>query len=207
MRDTSPLSCRLRLGAADQSLQLVEELVGVLELPVDRSEAHVGDLVELPQPLHDERPDLARGHLALLSVVQSRFDLIHDRVELRRRHGALLAGLDESSPQLLSVEGLAAAVLLHDDVGDLLDRFIGSEAAAAGNALPATADDLALPAFARVHDPVVHGAAKRAFHAGRDSGLGTRDSGLMRSFSSGFRRASTLSYSVSGRGHRAGVLS
>src|SRR5437764_976099 len=47
-----------------QRLQLVQELADVLELAVDGREPDVGHFVELLQPLHHERSDLARRHLA-----------------------------------------------------------------------------------------------------------------------------------------------
>src|SRR6202008_4976881 len=46
--------------------------------------------------------------------------------------GALLAGLDESRPQLGAVEALPAAVVLDDHVRDLFDRLVGGETAAPG---------------------------------------------------------------------------
>src|SRR5262249_51498041 len=125
-------------------------------------------------------PDLARGHLALLAVVETGFDLVHDGVEPRGRDGPLLAGLDEPGPEFLAVEGLPTPVLLDDDVGDLLDRLVGGEPPAAGGAFAPPPDDLAFRPLRGAHPAIVQAAAKRAFHAGRDrrqdSGLGTRDS-------------------------------
>src|SRR5262249_57863457 len=95
---------RLRVRASDQVLQLVEELVDVLELAVDGGEANVGDLVELAEALHDDRPDPGGRDLALLRIVQHRLDLVDDAVELDRGHRPLLARLGEPHAQLVAVE-------------------------------------------------------------------------------------------------------
>src|SRR5712692_5247433 len=169
-------SC-LRLRAADQVLELQQELVDILELPVDGGEADVGNLVQLPEPVHDEGADLRRRDLPLFAVVQAAFDLVHDGVETGGRHRTLLAGLHQPGVQLLAIEALPPPILLHDHVGDLLDRLVGGEAPPAADAFPTPANDFSFATLARIDDPIVPGAAKRTFHAGRDSGLGTRDSG------------------------------
>src|SRR4029434_2147471 len=65
---------------------------------------------------------------------------------------------------LRPAEGLAAAVLLHNHVGDLLDPLVGREALVTRQALAAAADDVPLPRLARVHDLVHQVAAVRALH-------------------------------------------
>ena len=85
-------------------------------------------------------------------------------VELRGGDGALLARLDEARTQLLPVEGLAAPVVLDHHVGDLFDRLVGSEAAAARDAFAAAADDLSLASLSRIDDAIVTPSAERTFH-------------------------------------------
>jgi hypothetical protein len=127
--------CAFVSASADQILQLREELVHVLELPVDRGETDVRDLVELPQPVHDERSDpavaISRSSASCSSVS------ISSTISSSRAGGTgrFLAGLDQSRPELLAVEAPRAAVLLDDHVGNLLDRLVGGEAAPAGGAL------------------------------------------------------------------------
>src|SRR5688572_23886527 len=137
----------LRVGAAQERFQLAQELVHVLELTINGREADVGDLVELPQPVHDSCPDVGRTDLPFFGVVETRLDLVHDRVELRRRDRPFLAGLDEPGAQLLPIESFPAAVLLDDHVGDLLDRLVRRKPAPAGFAFPSPPDDLAFPAL------------------------------------------------------------
>ncbi len=48
----------------DQRVELFHECVDVFETAVDRCEAHVGDLVELSQPVHQQCTDGACGELA-----------------------------------------------------------------------------------------------------------------------------------------------
>src|SRR6185503_21128587 len=79
-------------------------------------------------------------------------------------HRPLLAGLDEPGQHLLAIEGLAPAVLLHDQVRDLVDALVGREALAAAQALAPAADDLALLALPRVHHLVLHVGAEGALH-------------------------------------------
>src|SRR5512143_120101 len=94
----------LRIGAAKEVLELTEEFVHVLELPVHRRKTHVRDFIELAEAIHDTSPDVARRHLALLGVMKLRLDLIHDRVELCGRNGPLLAGLDQAGAKFLAIE-------------------------------------------------------------------------------------------------------
>src|SRR5437016_9753038 len=58
-----PTSSCLRLRASDQILELQQEFVDILELPVHGGEADIGNLVQLPEPIHDERADLRRRNL------------------------------------------------------------------------------------------------------------------------------------------------
>src|SRR5437762_4651284 len=140
----SPSRGRFGVRTPEKILQLAEELVHVLELPIHRSEPDVRDLVELAEMIHHPGSDLVGRHFAHLGVVKKRFDLVDDRIELRRSDGPLLASFHESGAELLPIEILPAAVFLDDHVRDFLDRLIGRETAAAGLAFPAAADHFAL---------------------------------------------------------------
>jgi len=76
------------------------------------------------------------------------FDVVHDLFELRHTHRSFLDGLGESAHQLVAIEGLASAILLHDHEVDLLDPLVGREAPVALEAFPAAADDVAVLALA-----------------------------------------------------------
>src|SRR5262249_30699466 len=114
--------------------------------------------------LHDPLADRARGDLPLRVVLHHLLDLVDDRREGLRRHRALLAGAVEPGHELLAVERLPPAVLLDDEVRDLLDPLVRGEPAAAGEALPAPADRVPRPRLARVHDLVLEMTAERALH-------------------------------------------
>src|SRR6202040_3338014 len=155
-------------GAArlDQGLEHVHEGVQVLEAPVDRGEADVGHLVELPQPLHHEGADLPRGDLAVLSVVEHGLRLADDRLEAARRHHPLLAGLEQAGEQLLAAELLARAVVLDHHVRDVVDLLVGGEAPPTAHALAPPPDGGAVAALARIHDPVAVLGAEGTPHGG-----------------------------------------
>jgi hypothetical protein len=152
---------RRRSGATSGNGSSRHELVDVLEVAVDRREAHECDLVELPQPLHEELADLIGRHLPVGALVHHGLDPVHHALEALHRDGALLAGLEETGQDLLAIEALATPVLLDDEVRDLVDTLVGGEALAAGEALATPADDLALLALARVDDLVLEVGAER----------------------------------------------
>src|SRR6185503_9103179 len=93
-------------------------------------------------------------------------DPVGDGFERRHADRTLLARLEQAGDQLLPLEALPAAVLLHHHVRDLVDPFVAREAAAALEAFTAAADHVALAALARVDDLVAEVAAERALHTG-----------------------------------------
>src|SRR5205807_1783373 len=121
---------RLRLIPLEL-IDLAFEFADVAELPVDRREPHVGDLVDAAQLLHDERADVGRPDFPLRPVLQLRLDAVGNPLELLYAHRALLARPDEAADQLLPVEGLGPAVLLDDAVFDLFDMLAARIALAA----------------------------------------------------------------------------
>ena len=152
--------------------ELLDEVVDVLELAVDRGKADVRHLVELPQLVHHEPADFRGRDLALGPVLQRRLDAVSHRLDRGEAHRTLLAGLEQPRHQLLPLEALAAAVLLHHHVRDLIDPLVAGEPPAAVEALAAAADDLALLALARVDDLIAEMSAERALHRGASPSLG-----------------------------------
>jgi hypothetical protein len=94
-------------------LELVDELTDVAKMLVDRCEPYVGDLVELSQLFHDEGPDVGRRDLLLRTVLERGLDAVGDSFNGRDADGPLLARLQQSLNELLTIETLAGAVLLH----------------------------------------------------------------------------------------------
>src|SRR3990170_8391322 len=124
-----------------QPRELLLQLLQREEVAVVRREAHVGDVAQLSQALHDEVADLGRRHLAAGSGagVEGRLDVFDDGVDLGRAYRELGAGAADAGAHLLARELLAAAVLLGDGE-DGLDALVGGEASAAVQALAAAAD-------------------------------------------------------------------
>src|SRR5512135_2941909 len=153
-----------RLLFLHEVLELLVELGHVLELAVDGGEPHVGDLVELAEPVHDQLTDLGDTDLLVGPLLEEGLDLLDDLLELADLDGPLLAGLHHAPEELLAVEGLAGAVLLDDHVGDLFDLLVGREPSLAGEALPAPPDGQAFLALPRVDDLAFEKAAEGAPH-------------------------------------------
>ena len=65
-------------------VELAHEAVDVLELPVDRGKADIGDFVERLQALHDELADLFCRDLAVERILDGLFDLIGGALKLGR---------------------------------------------------------------------------------------------------------------------------
>src|SRR5262249_46578346 len=90
-------------------------------------------------------------------------DAVDDRLDRVRGQRALLRGHAQSVQQLLALELLATAVLLHDHHDDSLHLLVRGESFVAGLALTAAAD--AALRGARVDYASGHLAAVRALHA------------------------------------------
>src|SRR6185295_16853766 len=114
--------------------------------------------------------DVPGRDLAILALVEHRFRLVGDLLELFRRHRPLLAGAVEPGEQLLAAPLLAPAVVLDDHVGNVLDLLVGREAPAAHQALAPPPDHRAVAALARVDDAVVVFRAEGAVHPRSPSG-------------------------------------
>src|SRR5579863_8145259 len=89
---------------------------------------------------------------------------VHQRLELGRGHGPFLARFQQPLQNFLPVEALAAAVLLDHHVWNFVDALVGRVTPAALQAFPASADQIARAALARVNDLVFHDRTKWALH-------------------------------------------
>ena len=99
------------------------------------------------------------------ALLEGRLDLVGDHLKRRHAHRPLFTGLQQPLNQLLPIEPLARAVLLHRHVGDFVDPFVAGEALAALEAFAAAADNLAFFAFSRVDHFIAQMRAIRALHA------------------------------------------
>src|SRR4029078_2525142 len=126
----------------------------VPEVAVDRRKTHVGHLVEPLQLLHYERADLGSRDFFRVSRVEHHFDAIGTVLDRGDAHRPLLARFQQAGNQLLPLEALPAAVLLHDHVRDVSDSLVARETLLAirAQALPPAADLAAILFLARVDD-------------------------------------------------------
>src|SRR6185503_9713830 len=97
------------------------------ELEVDAGEAHVRDLIDLLEALHDELADALRRPLAVAAVLYELLDSVDDGLELGGRDGPPFAGAKDAGHDLLPVERLAATVLFDDHVGHFVDALVARE--------------------------------------------------------------------------------
>src|SRR5437763_7227872 len=95
------------------------------------------------------------------------FDRVGEALQGILRHRALTTRDLEAAHQFVAIERLPPLIALHDDQRDRLDLFVTREAAIAARALAPAADDVSLPALARVDDAIFHVAAERAAHSAR----------------------------------------
>src|SRR5579872_6396735 len=150
------------VGAEDR-LELVNEVVDVLELPIDRGKADECDLVDRAQAVEHLFTDVTRGDLAVEVLIDVRLDVANNGLNLTFAHGPLVARLFAAGTNLLAVERNPGSVFVDDLEGRLLDLFVGGEPALANQAFPAAADHevLARAGIDHLRFPV---AAERAHH-------------------------------------------
>jgi len=144
-----------------EPLDHLEEFVDSLEFPVDRGEAHVGHLVEIVEPPEDHLPELGARDLVGGLAEHGRLvlDLVHEVLDGKLGDRPLFQGPPDAAFELGPLEGFAPPSPLHDHQGFFLDALVAREAEAAGEALAAPADGLALGEGAGVDDLVVFAAA------------------------------------------------
>src|SRR5256885_9444089 len=164
----SSMSCSslllLALALVDQLLELAHELAHVLERPVHRGEPHVGDLVEAGELPHHRLADEGGGDLLLAHLLEAALDAVDDGLDLLGGDWPFAAGQLQAGDDLLPVEGLAAAVLLHHHGKDLFHPLVGGEATLAGEAFAPPPDHGPLVGEPRVDHLVVLRWAEGALH-------------------------------------------
>ena len=64
----------------------MEELLFVLKVPVDGGKAHIGDLIEVAETLHEKLSDGGGGELPVGRVGHEAFRFVDDGFQLGHRH-------------------------------------------------------------------------------------------------------------------------
>src|SRR5690606_1239257 len=127
------------LDLADQ----IGESIDVGEVAVHGGEAHVGDLVEITQFVHDQLTELAAGNLALSHRQQATLDAVDGCLDGFGGDRTFAQGEGEAGGELVVVE-LAAVAIAFDDLRHLqIDAFVGREALVAGDTATTATYDVA----------------------------------------------------------------
>src|SRR4029077_12038981 len=164
MIERSPIVELLLRAVFQQAFQFRHEFLHILEIQINRGEPDVRDFVEFLDTIHQELADLAGLALALGRFMDKALYFVHQRLELCRGHGPLLARLQQALQNFLPVKAFAAPVLLDHHVRDFVDAFIRRVAPAALQAFPAAADQITGAALARINNLVFHDRTKWALH-------------------------------------------
>ena len=160
----SPLYLSFFLTMCTQRLQLLDKIRNIIELPIDRGEADVSDLVKVLQMLHDDLTDLLGGHLGLRAVADLMLDLRDEICDLLHRDVALITGAYDPRQQLVAAERLTAAITLDDHEWQALHHLVRRKPSPALSALAAAADGHPLLCRTGINDTAVRFFAKRASH-------------------------------------------
>ena len=143
----------------------VDEFAGLLELPVDRGEAHVGYGINGLEFFHGAQADEAARHFASGFDAKLGDDFVDEALKDLELDRAFLAGLGKTADQFVAVEWFDAPAPLEDAQFDLLDGFVGRVAGGAGEALAAPTDPFAILNQPRVDDAITHVSATGATHS------------------------------------------
>src|SRR5688572_26398415 len=141
------------------------EVVRRLEAAIHRSEANVGDLVELGQLAHHEVAHARGRHLALAERAQALDDAIDRALDVVGGDRALAQREHHAAHQLVAVEVGAAAVLLHEARHLQVDPLVGGEALFAAHALAPAADGVRLQVGAGIDYLGIVRSAEGTLHA------------------------------------------
>src|SRR5262245_54535381 len=143
IRRASSLSRRAVI-VARKFTQHLFEILGLAEIAVDRGEAHIGDIVKGPQPLHDKIADGLRRDIGFAGA----FELADDR----RHHPLDPVGIDrplaqgdlDGAHQLVAIKGNPPSRSLDDLELAKLHPLEGGEAATAFRTVPTPANGRAV---------------------------------------------------------------
>src|SRR5271169_2182017 len=153
-------SIAIRRDPADE----IAEILGLAEVPVDRGETDIGNLIEARQRLHDEASDHVARDIGLARTLQLPHQRVDNAFHSLRLERALAQRNVDRSGQLVSVEGFAVPIFL--DHGQLaqLHPLESREAGAAIWAEPPASDRTAIVCRTRILYLGVIGSAKRTAH-------------------------------------------
>lgn len=142
----------------------MDELLGVMKLPVDRGKPDICDLVEFTQMFHDAFADLFGSDFPAVFVLQLRDNPLDRRLDFFGTDGPFLASAVDAIAQLAPVKLLIITGAFLDAHRLVEDLLIRREARPAIEAFAATTNLRAVATTARVNDLVVLFATFGATH-------------------------------------------
>src|SRR6516162_3232653 len=158
--ESAPPSIAIRRDPADE----IAEILRLAEIPVDRGETDIGNLIEARQRLHDEASDHITRDIDLARTLQLPHQRVDDALDALGLERPLAQGDVDRSGELVSVEGFAVPIFL--DHGQLaqLHPLESREAGAAIWAEPPASDRAAIVCRTRILYLRLIGPAKRTAH-------------------------------------------
>ena len=99
---------------ARKTFDLLLKLAYVLEIAINRGEAHEGDLIEITQCAHHQFTKLLGWNFALTAAPERMLDATDRCFYLVDRNGPFLKRALQTCAELLIVEGFTRAVILDD---------------------------------------------------------------------------------------------
>src|ERR1041385_3596553 len=142
----------------------VDEVTGFLETSINTGKTHVGDLVNLAQPLHHSFSEGKRRHFTVELLGHFIQDFTGEFIDGLGADGSLLTCLAYPSQELFARKLFGSAIALDDHQAFVLDLFVGREAVPAGEALPPATDGRAFFGSSRVDHFIFLPAALGATH-------------------------------------------
>jgi hypothetical protein len=147
-------------------VDLIDEFTHILELPVHAGVADIGDGIYSMQAVHDLDSQSLSWYFTEAVTLQFGDDFVGGLLEFFPAYRPLLAGLSQTTEELLPVERLPAAVPFDDDNVGGFDGLVGRESVTTGETLPPPPDGGPFPRDPGINHLVLVFVAFRAAHKG-----------------------------------------
>jgi len=154
------------------------EFVWVLKVPIDRSEANVGDAIQRLQGLHHQSTQSFRGDLEPGLTAHGVLNLIDHCLNGGQRDGALGTCRSDGSHELGAIILLDSTASLEHLNGSLLHELVGREPKRTGETFPTTTKRAPTSTGTGIHNPVFRRPAVWTAHderTAKEEGRATRE--------------------------------
>ena len=136
----------------------------IIETAIHRSEAHIGNRIQIAQGRHHQITNMACWNFSLCLTTNLFLDLAQGEIDLRHRHWALAQCPLQTRQELLLPIGFPPTIRLDHHGKGQVRPFEGGKALATGRALPPSTHGFAIIGDTRVDDAGILMRAKRAVH-------------------------------------------